>query len=274
MNCILLAGFRVITFDAPLYTIGTTAVIIELVTGYFGGLTIASQVLHLMGAGLGFAVGAGMLKMGWVDCEGWDLFNVWAGTQNKARDEEADAAKKIVREATERRLQELTGRQDAAPAAASAPLTMDDLGSIGAPLETPQPSDQALADVRQAIAAGDPQQAFARFQRLAADPLTSELPEAELLRIIGLYHKQKLWSPSVPALVEYLRHFQAKETQVRLWLARILVQVEKRPAQALAVLAKLPADKLKDEERALAAQLRARAKQLQSPPSPNAASEH
>jgi hypothetical protein len=90
------------------------------------------------------------------------------------------------------------------------------------------------------------------------------LPEAELLKIIALFHQQKLWSASIPALVRYLQNFQASEPQVRLWLARILIQAEKRPAQALSVLAKLNATLLKPEDRQLVAKLRTRAQQLQA----------
>ena len=99
MNCFLLIGFRPTTMDIPLYSLGVFFVFIELLTGLFAGLTFGSQVLHLMGAGIGFGVAVVMLKKDWVDCEGWDLFNVWAGTQHKAREEQAEAAEKIVREA-------------------------------------------------------------------------------------------------------------------------------------------------------------------------------
>jgi hypothetical protein len=84
-----------------------------------------------------------------------------------------------------------------------------------------------------------------------------------LLKIIALFHQQKLWSASIPALVRYLENFQASEPQIRLWLARILIQAENRPAQALSVLAKLNAALLKPEDRQMAAKLRARAQQLQ-----------
>ena len=264
MNCFLLIGFRPTTMDIPLYSLGVFFVFIELLTGLIAGLTFGSQVLHLMGAGIGFGVGVVMLKKDWVDCEGWDLFNVWAGTQHKAREEQAEAAAKIVREAEARRLADLAGGRRRAVSAEQTLLSADDLFQIAAPLTEPVDRSQALANLRQAIARSDPQTAFACFEQIAADPFATDLPEAELLKIIALFHQQKLWSASIPALVRYLQNFQASEPQVRLWLARILIQAENRPAQALSVLAKLNATLLKPEDRQLVAKLRTRAQQLQA----------
>ncbi len=264
MNCFLLIGFRPTTMDIPLYSLGVFFVFIELLTGLIAGLTFGSQVLHLMGAGIGFGVGVVMLKKDWVDCEGWDLFNVWAGTQHKAREEQAEAAEKIVREAQSRHLASLMGKPRPTSASEAAPLSADDLFQTAAPLTAPVDRSLALASLRQAIARNDPQTAFACFEQMADDPFATDLPEAELLKIIALFHQQKLWSASIPALVRYLQNFQASEPQVRLWLARILIQAENRPAQALSVLAKLNATLLKPEDRQLVAKLRTRAQQLQA----------
>ncbi len=264
MNCFLMIGFRPTTMDIPLYSLGVFFVFIELLTGLIAGLTFGSQVLHLMGAGIGFGVGVVMLKKGWVDCENWDLFNVWAGTQHKDREEQAEAAEKIVREAQARHLANLAGGPRPPVTAADAPLSADDLFQTAAPLAESVDRDQALAGMRQAIARSDPETAFGCFEQIADDPFAADLPEAELLKIIALFHKRKLWSASIPALVRYLQNFQTQEAQIRLWLARILVQAENRPAQALAVLAKLNAALLKQEDRQMLAQLWARARQMQA----------
>ena len=263
MNCFLLVGFRPITMDIPLYSLGLFFLFIEMFTGLISGLTFGSQVLHLMGAGIGFGLGVIMLKRDWVDCEGWDLFNVWAGTQHKARDQQAEAADKMVREAESRRLAELAGRRKQAASVDESRLTADDLLQTTPPLTGPVAGDQTPARMRQAISRHDPRTAWTCFEQLADDPFVADLPEADLLAIIGLFHQQKLWAASIPALVCYLQHFTAHEPQVRLWLARILIQAENRPGQALAVLGKLAPHRLKPEDRQLVSQLRARAGQLQ-----------
>ena len=45
--------------------------------GTFG--TVTAELLHLMGAAVGLAVGISLLKSGKVDCENWDWFSVRAG---------------------------------------------------------------------------------------------------------------------------------------------------------------------------------------------------
>ncbi len=264
MNCFLLAGLRPMTIDISLYMLGVGSVIIELFTSFLAGMTFGSQILHLMGAGLGFGVGVVMLKKGWVDCEGWDLFSVWTGTQNKAREEENERAKQIVSAAQQKILDQLVGAEGKKTAAQEPALTADDLFQAPKSLGEVVDRDQATAKMRAAIAAGDPQAAFACFEQMADDPFATDLPEADLLKIISLFQKQKLWSASVPAMVRYLQYFQAKETQVRVLLAKVLVQVEKRPGQALAVLEKLNLAQLKAEDQQAVAQLRVRAEQMQA----------
>ena len=80
MNCVLLIIIRPFFFEITLYTLAIVAALIELGTGLLTGLAPSSSVLYLMGVFLGFAVGTIMLKKGWVDCEGWDVFSVWSGT--------------------------------------------------------------------------------------------------------------------------------------------------------------------------------------------------
>lgn len=264
MNCFLLAGFRPVLVEISLLTLGTGAVALELFTGFMAGLSIGSQVLHLMGAGLGFGVGVVMLKKGWVDCEGWDLFNVWAGTQNKAREEETEAAKKIVSAAQQKAFDELLGVRDGSRAEAGPSLQAEDLFPTAEPLGSTLDREQTIARMRAAIQAQDPQAAWTLFDQLADDPFASDLPEADLVRIISLFQKQKRWSASVPAMARYLQHFRGKQADIRVLLAKVLLQVEKRPGQALAVLDKLDEAPLRDEQRQAVASLRSRAAQLQA----------
>ena len=264
MNCFLLAGFRPVLVEISLLTLGTGAVALELFTGFMAGLSIGSQVLHLMGAGLGFGVGVVMLKKGWVDCEGWDLFNVWAGTQNKAREEETEAAKKIVSAAQQKAFDELLGLRDGSRAEAGPSLQAEDLFPTAEPLGSTIDREQTMARMRAAIQAQDPQAAWTLFDQLADDPFASDLPEADLVRIISLFQKQKRWSASVPAMAHYLQHFRGKQADIRMLLAKVLLQVEKRPGQALAVLDKLDEAPLRDEQRQAVASLRSRAAQLQA----------
>ena len=63
----------------------------------------------------------------------------------------------------------------------------------------------------------------------------------------------------MPPMVEYLQRSGSRATQVRLKLAEVLVESERRPAQALRMLSKLPVASLQPAERASFARLRQRA---------------
>src|SRR5213078_2299088 len=53
-------------------------------------LAMTSQILHLMGAATGFAIGTAMVKWKWVDCENWDLYSVMQGRHAMTREQLAE----------------------------------------------------------------------------------------------------------------------------------------------------------------------------------------
>ncbi len=118
--------------------------------------------------------------------------------------------------------------------------------------------NEVLDIVTKAIAAGEPARAYSLYQDDSA-VFGWQLPERELLQIISGLHNRKLWSESVGAMAEYVGNFSERQTQVRLKLAQILVQVEHRPRQALNVLEKLHEPLLPKKQAALLRQLKAAA---------------
>jgi membrane associated rhomboid family serine protease len=100
LSCLLLL-YRITTIELPIITYAGISLAIELILGVMtvaalsqAGTFIAmtSQVLHLMGAALGFALAVTMLRLKWVDCENWDLFSVWQGRHMMTRDQLAEEA--------------------------------------------------------------------------------------------------------------------------------------------------------------------------------------
>src|SRR5262249_6251212 len=55
---------------------GLSGVLKASLTNLSPAIIIAMELDHAIGALLGVAVGTAMLKLGWVDCENWDLFAV------------------------------------------------------------------------------------------------------------------------------------------------------------------------------------------------------
>ncbi|MFH5804860.1 rhomboid family intramembrane serine protease [Alienimonas sp. DA493] len=77
MSILTYCGFS-ITWEILLLSIQAAALGVEY--------AVSSAFLHTMGAVVGGAAGVALLKLGWVDCENWDLFAVLKGTHGN-RDE-------------------------------------------------------------------------------------------------------------------------------------------------------------------------------------------
>lgn len=230
MSCVIVMGWRMLNTELTVLTLGEIMIGIELVVGLLSGLPWGSQLLHMMGAGFGLVVGIVMLKRKWVDCENWDLFSVWKGDHYKTISEhDEDAMRELLGDSPGKRPGEPAvqgtskgkGEPSATPAGAA---------SVSNPMET------NLNQVRQLIQNGNPSDAFLAHRRFAATVDGWCLPERESLGMISAYHRHEMWSESIPVMVEYLQTYQARETQVRLRLAQILLTNEDRPAQALHVL--------------------------------------
>lgn len=264
MQCVWMF-MRVGTLDVAISVFVGLCLFLEFATSFLSGLAMSSQVIHLMGAGLGFAVATVMVKRRWVDCEGWDLYSVLAGREGRhsqEKEQENREAEDLLRKATQNRLEAQT--VPSMPSAAdplitrpnSAPLSTDDLLFAG-DLFAPEPGEE----IAQLLASGKAAEAYARHCALKAERSDWVLPESELLRLITLFHQQKQWSASIPPMVEYLKTYRQRATPMRLKLAQILLEVEKKPDKALQVLKPLPPDQLDTKEAQLFQKLRSKAEQ-------------
>ncbi len=279
MNCVLLLGPPRL-FEAKLSAIASILFFIEIATGIISGMAISSQVLHLMGGAAGFGLGVVMLRQGWVDCEGWDLFSVLKGRPREQVEEDRDAVQRLLDEAHNRRLAALGNVESVKPAASSRAPAVASTTTTVAPSSitarpvapagrfvpassnstaaaqftpsivqpTPQPVDPQRQAIHAALRAGDPAAAYRAYQVFAADLLNWPPPELELLHIINAFQQQRRWSESVPPMVDYLECHTSKAAPIRLKLAHVLLEVERRPAQALQVLSKLKLGQLTPEQ--------------------------
>ncbi|MBL9123589.1 MAG: rhomboid family intramembrane serine protease [Planctomycetaceae bacterium] len=87
VTCLVFIGFRPFNWDAPVLVFAMLYIGLQVALAALAGTEISSALLHLFGIAIGLAVGVGLLKLGWVDCEGWDLFNVLRGRQHEAQSE-------------------------------------------------------------------------------------------------------------------------------------------------------------------------------------------
>lgn len=204
----------------------------EILVAALNHLAMSSEVLHLVGAAIGLPLAVVMVKQQWVDCDNWDLFSVWAGRHTMSDAERAEAEKKTsaYRHEEERKQQ--------------------------------RKCEAALEQLRETIANGQIALAAKAHQHLQQKMPGWTLPERDLLDLIRALHAQKLWSDSVPLMVEYVSRHPDNADLVRLKLAQILAIEQKRPAQALHVMTRIDPAGLDPRQHEFFGRLRAKAAQL------------
>jgi hypothetical protein len=212
-------------------------VVLMLFSSLGGGFAITSAVLHLAGALIGAIIGVAMVKLEWVDCEGFDLFAVIAGREGQQRRRQLEEQEQITPEMVAQR------------------------------------KKMALDQIRHLIAEGQPQLAHAAHQRMRRDQGDWHFPAGDYLKLIAAYQKQKLWVESIPLMVHYLKHYDQRTAQVRLQLAKILIEQEDRPIQAERVMAKINSNDLDASLRKIRDDLLRKAQQLRAEGSIEAAAE-
>lgn len=179
-----------------------------------------------------------MLKQDWVDCEGWDLFNVWQGKETKLASELRAEAAEINEAAEARPAQPKKKRQRKKTQSGD-----DDVAE--------KPIDQTVVlgrSIQQAVENGNVDVALTIHRKQQDLNPKWKIPDQALAKLIqGLHHQQR-WRDSIPLMLELVQRLPQQTIGARIKLAQIMLQVEERPRQALQLLSKLPAD-LPDKQR-------------------------
>lgn len=209
LSCILILGFRPISFEISILVLSMIYLGIEIGTSALEGFGWGTSTLHLSGAALGFAVATWLLKSGRVDCEGWDLYAVFAG-----REGEKVKKRKKRKPKTKAELQAASQRLEANRAA-------------------------AVAEIQRLLAQGNARGAYALNKKMSQTVGEWGLSEPDSRQLTAKMLEAEAWPESVELMVSHLARFP-DAVRVRLKLAQVLVRNERRPAQALRVLAKLP----------------------------------
>lgn len=227
MNCLIILWIRPYLFELTVASFAAWMAALQMLGAVLSGMSFGSETLHLVGATFGFGVGIAMLKLGWVDCENWDIFSVIAGRHQMTYDQMV-----ALRE--------------------SAPVD---------PEKTERHRQSSLDQIQQILVDGRHELAYAAHRRMAATVEGWRLPEPWFRSMIAGYHRAGQFRESIPAMVEYLRTYTEAAPLVRLKLAEILLRHAGQPAQARSVLARIPEESLNPQQAAYRRQLEALARQ-------------
>ncbi len=228
LSCIFIFFVRVKHFEVAVTTMAGWYLVLNLFffllhLWLVGDFALSSEALHLLGFVVGAPLGIALLKLGWVDCEGWDFFSVWKGTAGRIK----------TPAELQQEVEETFARTDA-------------IREQTAQTE----KETALELLREHLQEGRGRIAYAAYEKSRDHHGNRlEVPEKELLQLIDLMNSEKLWSELVPLLLQALEKLPQHAIPLRLHLAKILLQVEKRPRQAMRVLSKLPTTLSEPEQR-------------------------
>src|SRR5262249_34882462 len=129
-------------------------------------------------------------------------------------------------------------------------------------LTVEQKRAQALDAFRRLLAGQKGGAALALYHKTVHACESWELREKELLQFAELLLGEKLRNAAWPFLENYLQRFHKRSIQVRLRLAKVLVEQQQRPTYASKIMAELPRQGLGDKEEKLRTALEQKAQEM------------
>jgi hypothetical protein len=194
-----------------------------------------SEAGHLSGAFWGAVLATVLVKVGWVDCEGWDIFALAARRRVLAR-EWKERGERLDREKSQ--LRESLRASRPGRAAVPRPEEDEDDGAARAA--------EAVRRVHASIGRGDIAGALAQYDR-SARTLPGWPGRDDLRALIKAMQAGGGEAESVRLMRDFCRYYPDDAARVRLKLAQVLIVNRQRPAEALRVLeavapGSLPAD--------------------------------
>jgi hypothetical protein len=251
LNCFWNFGFRGGLVDLSIFWFALLYVAMEIFEVVFWGatfgVTASTAILHLSGAAVGFVVATVMLKLDWVDCEGWDLYSVFGNRERKSK----SSSRKTARRSEQEDEEVEPKRRRSKTAEATEPAA--------------SPGERAAAASRRLkghLEAGSAAEAYASYDK-SVRTIAGWMPaDPDWLALIQAQLTAEEWRTAVTVIEDYLRRSPKPTARVRLRLAQILVKELQRPAHALKVLDEIPAGALPENLEAAANNLRRQAEQM------------
>jgi hypothetical protein len=222
IQCYVVAFLRVFDFGVAISTMCVLYIMVEIAIVAINKFSVSAELLHLVGAALGFATGCYMLKHELVDCENWDLFSLWEGKNKSTVGLEE---RRYVEPAVAIQQLSESGSFNFTAKARKDASRIDDL-------ITEKKYRSALRELRQ-------------LQHLVPEHQLEEGFLGDLIR--GLY-RQKKWEDVTPLIQEFIQRFPESCSSMCLRLSAIFLEVQKRPKAALRAARPIDETKLRPKQ--------------------------
>lgn len=193
------------TFDISILVFAGLFVLKEVVFWWLGGFTTSSEFLHLLGFFVAFPIGLALVKYGYVDCEGWDLFSYLSGRTGRDSTIGVKAGREETKKSQQNNLQRSADRKIVT--------------------EPSVQTQQLHAQVEQAIARGEFELAIKLQDKLSATHPSLGWKQKDLYRVIEELLKVKEFKQAVSLIELYVERFHEKRfamqvTLVKIWLTQ------------------------------------------------------
>ena len=229
MSCFVWIVTMATFFDVKIVTLAMIYVALEVLWATLDGFAIGTSVLHLFGAAFGLAIGVLMLKLNLVDCEGWDYFSVRAGRH--------------IKSSWEMREQE-------------------DDDTVHYEKGVSQKQTAIEQHVQRLLDEGNAEEAHRLYVNSSHGLGQWDLPEETLLGLITGLDREKRYDAVLPVMTNYVERYPQGSILVRLKLAQLLLEREKRPAKAMRVIEMIEPAQLNERMQQALARMRTKAEQL------------
>lgn len=235
LNCtaIIWAGFRVLVYQWDFHY--TTVALFYVGQQIFGllfwgsveGRVMVTELGHLSGAFWGSVVAIALLKAGLVDCEGWDVFSLWARNRKLAQDWKRRGELLDRTHHRDRKEKKSKTKTRAAGRADDVHDGENDRGDRRA---------AALRKIHRLIEDGDPDAALDAYKKAAQTLFGWPPAQPDLYALIKAFHARSAEVASIRLMRDHCRYYPRESSQMALKLAQVLLRDCQRPAAARKVL--------------------------------------
>ena len=293
-DCFWSFGFRMGTVEIPVMIYGAIIFAVQGVYGILLSYFTPSAILQVLGIPIGFAVGFVWLKSKWVDCEGWDILNVWKNNEghiDQRLDEEREAHELVQHafgKSSQRKLaqdQAEDSKQGTQYPVATVPVYSDtssppNFWTQPAPTQGPPelapldgsifasdaaadtfmpPLVESTAEVVKLIHQSKFVAAALMYRRVWGGGATRDLSQPLVDRLMRGLLAEKQFDLAAPVMAEHVERFTENRLSIQLNLAKVLLHLQ-RPSKAVAVLKSIDRTKLDAAQKPIFQKLASHAK--------------
>jgi membrane associated rhomboid family serine protease len=207
--------------DISIQTFAVMLLVFNVLMAMFLRFQVSSELLHLVGGGIGAFLGWLYVKRKWVDCENWDLFSVMAGKNVRSIDGE------IV----ERKCRERLTR-DGKPVKKKRKV---------APIEK---KVKHLERLRSLLAEGKPKAAYDEWSTARHFATEWGAFETDLINLAGQLQAADYIVESLEVHHHFIEQFPDRADRMRIEAAELVFKHQKRPHATVRLVEGLDATKL------------------------------